>query len=82
VLKNTELREAALSYIRSLPKGTIFENNDLYKFLQKHHADECRIRGDAANEERFRNDARWAVQDAKREKLVTDTGNRGQHQRI
>jgi hypothetical protein len=82
MLKNTELREAALGYIRMLPSGTVFDNKELYRFLEENFPQECRIRGDAQREERFRNDARWAVQDAKRDKIAKDTGKTGQHQRL
>jgi hypothetical protein len=82
MLKNTELREAALNYIRTLPVGRVFTNQDLYTVLEKDFPQECRTRGDAAHEERYRNDARWAVQDAKRARIAKDTGKTGEHQRI
>jgi hypothetical protein len=82
MLKKTELREAALDWIRQLPKGRTFTNQDLYRFLENNFGAECRTRGDAAKEPRYKNDARWAVQDAtKREKLAMPTGTRGQYKR-
>lgn len=76
------LRAAALQWIRDLQKGRIFSNEEMYAFLERNYAAECKVRGRAEREPRFRNDARWAVQDAKRAKLAQDTGKLGQHQRI
>jgi hypothetical protein len=70
MLNNAELREAALNYIRNPPIGRVFTNQELYRVLEKDFPEECRIRGDAAHEERFRNDARWAVQDAKKARIA------------
>lgn len=61
MLKKTELREAAFGWIKDLPAGRLFENQDLYRFLEKDFASDCSSRGDAAREPRYRNDARWAV---------------------
>jgi hypothetical protein len=82
MLKNTELREAVLGWIRDLPKGRVFNNQEMYRFLEERFPDECCARGQAAHEPRFHNDARWAVQDAKLDKLAKDTGRTGQHQRV
>ena len=82
MLKNTELREAVLGWIRDLPKGRVFNNQEMYRFLEERFPDECCTRGQAAHEPRFHNDARWAVQDAKLDKLAKDTGRTGQHQRV
>jgi putative addiction module CopG family antidote len=76
------LRAAAFEWIRDLQKGRIFSNEEMYHFLETHYSSECQVRGSAAREPRFRNDARWAIQDAKRAKLAQDTGKSGQHQRI
>lgn len=35
MLKNTELREAALGWIKALPAGKTFDNTDLYQFLEQ-----------------------------------------------
>jgi hypothetical protein len=64
LLKKTELREAAYGWMENLPHGTHFNHNDTYHFLEANFADECRQRGDAIAEPRYKNDARWAVQDA------------------
>jgi putative addiction module CopG family antidote len=77
-----KLRAAALEWIRGLQKGRVFSNEEMYAYLQKSYGTECNIRGRAEREPRFRNDARWAVQDAKRAQLAQDTGRPGQHQRI
>lgn len=83
MLKKTELREAALNWIRSLPHGREFDNQDLYTLLENNYPDECSHRGDAANEPRYKNDARWAVQDAKNnERIIGETGIRGRFRRL
>ncbi len=83
MLKKTELREAALNWIRALPSGRIFRNEELYRLLEQHFTEECATRGDAAREPRYKNDARWAVQDAKRkEKIVKETGRTGEFKRL
>jgi hypothetical protein len=76
MLKKTELRDAAYSWIKALPHGRIFEHGDTYGFLEGNFADECRERGNAAREPRYRNDARWAAQDAKWDGLIRETGVR------
>ncbi len=60
----------------------MFRNDEVYGYLAMNFPQECGTRGDAAHEPRFHNDARWAIQDAKRDKLVKDTGITGQHQRL
>jgi hypothetical protein len=82
MLKNTELQDAAFEWMKGLPKGKTFDNNDLYCFLKQNFSEECSRRGEAASEPRYKNDARWAVQCAKRENLVKDTGIRGRFQRL
>ena len=64
MLKKTELRDAVYGWIKSLPDGTIFRHSDTYRFLETHFDRECSQRGDAKREPRYKNDARWAVQDA------------------
>jgi hypothetical protein len=64
MLKKTELREAVYEWIRKLGSGTVFGHNQAYRFLEEEYANECGERGDAASEPRYKNDARWAVQDA------------------
>ncbi len=64
MLKRTELHEAALDWITRLPTGRQFTNSDIYRFLENSFPKECGARGDAANEPRYKNDARYAVQDA------------------
>lgn len=83
MLKKTELRDAALRWIRGLPAGRVFTNQDVDKFLEKDFASECAARGDAVNEPRYRNDARWAVQDAgKRERIIRPTSRVGEYRRL
>lgn len=64
MLKKTELREAAYGWINNLAHGAHFEHEDIYRFLETDFPDECSQRGDAKMEPRYKNDARWAVQDA------------------
>jgi hypothetical protein len=64
MLKKTELREAVFGWIEGLAHGSYFEHADTYRFLETNFAKDCSKRGDAAAEPRYRNDARWAVQDA------------------
>ena len=64
VLKKTELRDAAYGWIEGLPHGSYFDHTDTYQFLEMNFPDECSQRGDAVAEPRYKNDARWAVQDA------------------
>jgi hypothetical protein len=64
MLKNTELRDGAYGWIKSLQRGSEFEHADTYRFLETNFAAECNQRGDAKSEPRYKNDARWAVQDA------------------
>jgi hypothetical protein len=47
MLKNTELREAVLGWIRDLPKGRVFNNQEMYRFLKERFPDECCARGQA-----------------------------------
>lgn len=80
----TALREAALYWIRQLPKGEKFTYQDVYKFLEDAFPDACSRRGDATNEPRYKHDARAAVWDAMPQKygLVRHTGIRGQRKRV
>jgi len=64
MLKQTELREACCHWMESLSCGREFEHADTYHFLETNFAAECDQRGDAKSEPRYKNDARWAVQDA------------------
>jgi hypothetical protein len=84
MLKKTELREAALSWIKQQPSGTKFTYSDLYNFLEDTFPTECSQRGNALNEPRYKHDARCAVWDAMPIKygLIRHTGIRGQRQRI
>jgi len=82
MLKETELREASYNWIVALPKGTIFYSEDIYHFLEQNYPAECSKRGYTSNEARYRNDARWAVRDAKDRKFVQSTNQRAKYQRI
>lgn len=86
MIRKTELREAAYDWVKGLPHGRVFGHSDTYRFLEEHFAMECSQRGDAATEPRYRNDARWAVQDALgktsgKTKVIEQTG-RGQFRRL
>ena len=70
--KLTVLQDISLKWIRDLTCGTTFSPSDLYRMLTRDHLDECRERGDSNWEERYRNDARWAIQIAlDREGFIT-----------
>ena len=69
--KQTELQDSARDWINSLPRGTEFKLNELYEFLEDNFPQEITARGYAATEPRYKNDARWAVQIAVRDRLVT-----------
>lgn len=81
------IRERAREWIERLPVGTVFHNDDLYRYLSTHYPAECSAAGDAENEPVFHNRARWAIQWAKggkggrEEGIVRDIG-RGRHQRV
>jgi hypothetical protein len=60
----TELVGISAKWIRNLPEGGRFRPSDLYKFLERNHPDKIDDRGDAATEPRYKNDARWATQEA------------------
>ncbi len=86
MLKKTELREAAYGWIESLAHGSPFEHTDTYHFLETNFAYECSQRGDATREPRYKNDARWAAQDALgkthgKTKLIEQAG-RGRFRRL
>jgi len=84
MLKKTELREAALDWIRRLPHGRKLTYDDVYRFLEQNFPRECSERGDAPKEPRYKHDARAAVWDAMPVKhgFVRHTGVRGERQRI
>ena len=79
--KKTELREAAYEWIEALHRSAEFAHTDLYKVLEQHFPLGCSQRGDAAAEPRYRNDARWAAQDAKRARLIRVVA-RGRFERL
>jgi hypothetical protein len=86
MLKKTALRDAVYGWIKSLPHGRPFEHGETYHFLEQHFSKECSQRGDAATEPRYKNDARWAVQDALgktvgRTKIIEQAG-RGRFRRL
>ncbi len=82
MLKNTELREAAYGWMKSLSSGSYFNHADTYGFLETNFAKECSERGDADREPRYKNDARWAVHDALRDKIIKKSGILGRFQRL
>lgn len=79
--RKTQLQDRALEWIQRLPTGREFHNKEVYSYLAQAFPNECRARGDADKEPKFHNDARWAIQRAKREKSVRDTGT-GRHKRL
>jgi hypothetical protein len=66
----------AYRWIAALPDGKIFYSQDVYRFLEENFLAEYRKRGDTSNEPRYRNDARWAVRDAKDKKIVESANER------
>jgi hypothetical protein len=62
--KKTKLQDAAYGWIKRLPRDSEFRNADVYSFLEKRFPAECRQRGDAKSEPRYKNDGRWAVEKA------------------
>lgn len=81
------MRGRAKEWIERLPEGKAFENTDLYSYLKTNFPDECSAEGDAENEPRFHNTARWAIQWAKggqggREEGIVKDLARGRHRRV
>jgi hypothetical protein len=74
-------RTLAREWFELMPAGKTFSNNEMYAYLTKHFPKECTSRGDAAHKPRYRNDARWAIQGAKRDGLVRDLSI-GIHERL
>ena len=72
--KKSSIRDLAREWIERLPIGTVFNNDDLYNYLSRNYREECKAAGDAANEPRFHNSARWGIQWAKGGKGGRDEG--------
>jgi hypothetical protein len=82
MMKLTVLQDISLNWIRNLARGTTFSPHDLYSMLTQDYLDECQNRGDSDWEERYKNDARWAIQIAlDREGLITRI-KRGSYRRL
>jgi hypothetical protein len=82
MMKLTVLQDISLNWIRNLARGTTFSPHDLYRMLMQDYLDECQDRGDSDWEERYKNDARWAIQIAlDREGLITRI-KRGSYRRL
>lgn len=77
----SSVRDEAYGWIRSLPLGSCFDLEDLYDYLSETFASLCSERGDAPTEPRYRNDARWARQDASIAGLL-ETISRGRFRRV
>jgi hypothetical protein len=80
-MQKSNPRKLAREWIEGLPSGRQFSNEEMYAYLMRHHADACNARGDAEHEPRYRNDARWAIQGAKRDNIVRDVAI-GMHERL
>lgn len=81
------LRDRAKEWIERLPVGHEFDNEELYAYLESNYPDQCTAEGDASNEPRFHNTARWAIQWAKggkgnREQGIVKDLARGRHRRV
>ena len=70
MINKTELRVHAYLCIYKMPAGRVFTNADLYRYLEDRFPVKASKRGDSKWEPRFQNDARWAVQDAKRDGYI------------
>jgi hypothetical protein len=75
------LREAAKDWVYDLSDGMVFRVSDVYRFLAEHHRHLCEARGDAKYEPQYKNDARWAVHDAKGEREIAPTSRWGEYRR-
>jgi hypothetical protein len=81
------VRDRAKQWIERLPVGTVFENSELYAYLQQNYPTECAAEWDAAGEPQFRNTARWAIQWAKggrggRPQPIVQDVSTGVHRRV
>jgi hypothetical protein len=86
MLKSSELHEAAYEWIKSLPCGRLFRHTDTYRFLEENFPSECGSRGDSKIEPRYKNDARWATEDAigknpRKDKIAERVGH-GEYRRL
>jgi hypothetical protein len=81
MLKRTVLQDICLEWIKELQIGETFKPSDLCQLLQEKYPQKCIERGESAYEERYRNDARWAVKRALRDKLTSHI-NRGKYQMV
>jgi hypothetical protein len=84
--RSSELHDAAYEWIKSLPSGRIFRHADTYRFLEETFPVECGLRGDSKIEPRYKNDARWAAEDAigknpRKNKIAVRVGH-GEYKRL
>lgn len=63
--RSSTVRDRAKEWIERLPVGRTFDNDELYGYLETHFPAQCGAEGQAGNELRFHNTARWAIQWAK-----------------
>ncbi len=81
--KKPGLKEVTLNWIRALPSGRIFKNEELYRLLEQDFLEDCAARGDTPRGPRYNNDARWAVHDAKNiGKIIKPAGRPGEFERL
>jgi len=80
--KLTVLQDISLKWIKNLASGTVFSPSDLYRMLMRDHLDECQERGYSNWEERYRNDARWAIQIALDREGLIERIVRGSYRRL
>jgi hypothetical protein len=64
------LREIALDWIKKLPSGRKFSPSDIYRYLETEHPDKVRAQPIKGQEPGHKNDARWAIRDAKDAGLI------------
>jgi hypothetical protein len=69
------IREQALEWIEKLPRGTMFEVSEIYSYIQRRFPHDCAHSGLTSNdEEKWKKDSRWPLQDLKMRKMVVHEG--------
>lgn len=73
----------ARQWIERQPIGTTFSLDQMYRYLFINFPEECTARGDASAEPQWKNDARWAIDDLLRAKIIKPVPRRrGSYQRV
>jgi hypothetical protein len=84
MLKKTELRDATIAWIRSMPKGWKFTYANAFEHLKQNFAKECAERVELQQgRPAFERDAAFAIWDARlKHRLIRLTGVRGERERV